>query len=1107
MQNITGWFSKCALFGAIASLQFAAATRAFAGPGAVDPTFNVVVNNTVYSVLTQPDGKILIGGAFTSVGGTTRYALARLYPDGTLDAYSLPNNSGGTIYAMLRQPDGKLLIGGNFSIFGTPSAHNNLARLNVDGSLDGTFTNSYPNGPNGPIYSLGLQSDGKVLVGGQFNAIGGTNRYYIARLNPDGTIDNSFNPGTINGSSVNAIAVQGDGNILIGGSFTSFSSFSLTRNNIARLLTNGTPDVSYGSSASGTVQAVYLQNNGKSMWAGNFGNLDIANRIDIGRLNSDGTVDNGFTSSSGPNGQVYAVTEDANGNVYVGGTFTKFNNLSHVGVARLFSDGTLDASFNNSTNQTAPQIRCLALQSDGKVLAGGAFTQFNGILRTNLVRLYGDTYPAEIVNQPKSLNAAVGSSVTFSVDVSNPTPVNYQWIKNGVSIPGATYAQYSLFNVQFADAGNYSVYVNSALGGTTSSNAVLQVGIPPSITQQPTNLTVNQGQSATFTAAASGTSLVYYWTINGTKTLVAGATNTTLTLNNVVPSQAANYYFVATNVFGSATSAPAALSILFPITILTNPADQVVPVGSTAYFSVIASGNPLNYQWLKDGTPIPGANADIYSRTNLTLADAAGYSVIVSNQFGGMTSSVAKLSVGYPPVITLQPRNQTADPGGMVAFNSAASGTGPITWQWQYNGIVLTNQNNTNLVLTNLQIANIGFYSVSANNAFGGTVSSNAALNLNGYPSNLYFGLVAYYPFSGNANDVTFNARNGVVSGVVSGAVLTTDRFGNTNSAYDFSGAQTIDLPGVPLTQTDNWTMSAWLTADSLAQSGIAVCLGATSFLADNGMEFGISDGNFGNGQKLFGSLNGTAVNSGFSFTATNQWHHVVLLRDTGITWFYVDGSQTGTPNTTAPAAPTLFTLGSASNTHYYQGKLDEVRIYNKALSSSDVQQLYNFESAQPYIVQQPQSQQRIIGSTANFTVQAVGVPVLNYQWYHSNAPLTGATNPSLALSSVQLTDSGPYWVIVTNIFGAAASSVATLIVGNPPQSLQYVLVPSNHTFSLQMPGTPGFNYVLQTTTNFSPPVIWQNIATNPADTNGNWSFIDTNLTTSPARFYRVSSP
>ncbi|MDB6064872.1 MAG: hypothetical protein JWR26_1080 [Pedosphaera sp.] len=640
MQNITGWFSKCALFGAIVSLQFAAAIRAFAGPGAVDPTFNVVVNNTVYSVLTQPDGKIVIGGAFNSVGGTTRYGLARLYQDGTLDTYSNSLNSGTTIYAMLRQPDGKLLIGGAFNLPSSPYSHNNLARLNVDGSIDGTFTNSYPGGPNGTIYSLGLQSDGKVMVGGTFNTIGGTNHNLIARLNPDGTIDNSFNAGTINGSSVNAIAVQGDGNILIGGAFNSFTTYSLERNNIARLLTNGIPDAGYNSSASGPIQAVYLQNNGKSMWAGYFGNLGTANRYGIGRLNSDGTVDNGFTSSQGPNsGPVYAVTEDANGNIYVGRTFTRYNNLSHVGVARLFSDGTLDGSFNNNnSNSIVSQIRCLALQSDGKVLAGGNFTQFSGTLRTNLVRFYGDNYPAEIVNQPKSLNAAEGSSDTFSVDVSNPTPVNYQWIKNGVNIPGATDSQYSLFNVQFADAGNYSVYVNSALGGTTSSNAVLQVGSPPSITQQP-------------------------------------------------------------------------------------------------------------------------------------------------------------------------------------------------------------------------------------------------------------------------------------------------------------------------------------------------------------------------------------------------------------------------------------------------------------------------------------QSQQWLIGSNANFTVQASGDPVLKYQWYHSNSPVAGATNSSLALSSLQLAASGPYRVIVTNNFGAVTSSVVNLIVGSLPQSIQYTLVPSNHTFSLQMPGTPGFNYVLQATTNVLPPVTWQNIATNPADPNGNWSFMDTNLTSSPARFYRISGP
>src|SRR5580693_8141232 len=137
-------------------LSMSTAVSVFGGAGSVDTTFNVIANNTVYSVLTQPDGKILIGGAFNTVAGVARYGLARLFPDGTLDT-SLSNSisAGGTVYAMLMQPDGKLLVAGSFNA--EPSRQYgevlDVARLNVDGSIDGTFTNS---SPNNTVFAIGL---------------------------------------------------------------------------------------------------------------------------------------------------------------------------------------------------------------------------------------------------------------------------------------------------------------------------------------------------------------------------------------------------------------------------------------------------------------------------------------------------------------------------------------------------------------------------------------------------------------------------------------------------------------------------------------------------------------------------------------------------------------------------------------------------------------------------------------------------------------------------------------------------------------------------------------------------------------------------------------
>jgi hypothetical protein len=310
----------------------------------------------------------------------------------------------------------------------------------------------------------------------------------------------------------------------------------------------------------------------------------------------------------------------------------------------------------------------------------------------------------------------VGTNVTFSVELSNPTAVSYQWFKDDVMIPGAVFSEYSVFNVQLEDAGDYSVFVSTGFGGTTSADAVLQVGIAPQITQPPTDQIVTQGQNATFTATATGTPLNYYWTYRND---VVG-TNATLTLTNVVSGQAGLYVLVVSNFLGSVTSAPAALSVLYPITIVASPSDQAVLVGGSAVFGLVAAGNPLNYQWLKDGNPITGANAPQYFITNALLTDAGGYSVIVSNQFNNVTSGVGHLIVGMLPQslqIQLNPDNSVTlsmpgTPGFNYVLQTATNLTPPITWQ-----SVASIQTDTNglwtYVDTNTAASDSTFYRVS----------------------------------------------------------------------------------------------------------------------------------------------------------------------------------------------------------------------------------------------------------------------------------------------------------------------------------------------------------------------------------------------------------
>ena len=203
-------------------------------------------------------------------------------------------------------------------------------------------------------------------------------------------------------------------------------------------------------------------------------------------------------------------------------------------------------------------------------------------------------------------------------------------------------------------------------------------------------------------------------------------------------------------------------------------------------------------------------------------------------------------------------------------------------------------------------------------------------------------GLVAYYPFNGNANDASGNSNNGFVVGTV----LRADRFGNPNSAYNFNGiSQYIVFSSPPLTQTDNLSLSAWVNPASISQNGMAVCLGYDNANSGAGFEFGMGN-NFSSGNHFSGFLAGvTFVDSGYVFPAANTWYHIVMLRRDGVTRFYLNGNQTPNTSSSTPLSPTAFTIGSATGVRFFNGAIDDVRIYNRALSDAEVQQLYQIES------------------------------------------------------------------------------------------------------------------------------------------------------------------
>ncbi len=208
------------------------------------------------------------------------------------------------------------------------------------------------------------------------------------------------------------------------------------------------------------------------------------------------------------------------------------------------------------------------------------------------------------------------------------------------------------------------------------------------------------------------------------------------------------------------------------------------------------------------------------------------------------------------------------------------------------------------------------------------------------FPTN---GLVAYYPFNGNANDAV-----GTLNGTVNGATLTTDRFGNANSAYTFDGVNDfISTSNVASTQTDNWTLSAWVKPAAISSDVIVVQNGGDGGgVPCNGYSLGL------NNLAVTGYHPCVAfLNSGSVASQANQWMHLTMVRQSGVTKFYLNAVQAPNTFTTSPINPAgVITIGSASGIRFFNGSIDDIKIYNVALTPAQVLQDYNSVPCSPVI-------------------------------------------------------------------------------------------------------------------------------------------------------------
>ncbi|MFA7687685.1 MAG: choice-of-anchor Q domain-containing protein, partial [Moheibacter sp.] len=375
----------------------------------VDPILGI--NGWIEAIAVQADGKIIVGGEFTSYNGTTANKIARLNPDGTLDttfatnigagfnANSQGDFSYGPVYAIAVHPNGKIVVGGNFYLF-NQRFQMRITQLNPDGTLDTSFSDNVVAGFDhddaySEVRSLAIQPNGRIIATGRFNYYNQNHSPRIARLHSDGKFDFSFVPMNAPISWVNpvySVAIQPNGKIIVGGSF--YGSYGVSGNHIARLNTDGTLDTTFdigtGFDGYSGLRAVAIQADGKIIAGGTLSSFNGMPASRIVRLNTNGTFDTTFNVGDGFDDTVNSIAIQADGKIIVGGLFSSFNGIPTGKIARLNTDGTLDESFITGGGFDSggnAYINSIAIQADGKIIAGGQFHSFNGTEQRAVARL------------------------------------------------------------------------------------------------------------------------------------------------------------------------------------------------------------------------------------------------------------------------------------------------------------------------------------------------------------------------------------------------------------------------------------------------------------------------------------------------------------------------------------------------------------------------------------------------------------------------------------------------------------------------------------------------------------------------------------------------
>ncbi len=603
--------------------------------GARDFTFAPTESFTgVSTVLLLDDGRLLAGGSLRPYFRERRLGgLVAVGTSGATDLTVPVTLATGSVSTVVPLPAGKLLVGGTFSRI-DGAKRTALARLNPNGSLDPTFTDP---GANDAVSSLAVQGDGRIVVAGIFTRIGGTTQEVLARLSPDGVLDPTFQARAValrSTGTAPVVVALAEGRVLLVS--PNLSSFLPNQRLFARFHADGSLDSSFslfgGAAVGGFIFTDFAMLADERILYANDGSLSSGGNDKppvLGRLLADGRADPAFTPGivTRTGGGVNTVVPLSDGQILIGGSFTNYNGATHNRIARLLPDGALDTTFAPNLSFTAA-ITDLLPAADNQIfiLRGGSPFGFQAPLSTALTLLKTDL----TIDSPLAQAFATASSghVAALLDDGNLLLAGERFADGSVTRQGLARAR----------AITSPVFISPFGGRTLLAGATLNLG------------------SAIFMPPPATGTFAYQWFKDGTA--IAGATFGSYALSAATPAAAGSYTLRVTSGAGTFTSEPAVVVVTPTPPVLNITFRSPVSPGSTLQAgtryaltapTLDAGSPPLAYQWSKDGVALPGETHSALFRAAWSTADSGTYRVAISNSLGAVTSDAVIQHVADTP--------------------------------------------------------------------------------------------------------------------------------------------------------------------------------------------------------------------------------------------------------------------------------------------------------------------------------------------------------------------------------------------------------------------------------------------------------------------------